>query len=94
MMATERIPRSRLRQLALAMSRPGIYEAKVAYDWDRPDGVAREVITLLDRIVELEEVLRRIAEHVNDPSMDDSEARIFIAGALDDRVARPPEEAP
>jgi len=62
-MTTEaRIPRERLRQLAVAMSRPGVYEASVSYDWDRPDGVAREVLGLLDQVAGLEAKLTALQE--------------------------------
>lgn len=40
-----------------------------------------------ERIAALEAKLAKVREAVEDASMDDAEARLFVAGALDDRVA-------
>lgn len=64
-MSDDRMPRERLRALALAMTKRA-YDARVANDWDRPDGAPREVLALLERVAELETQFVRILAHLDE----------------------------
>lgn len=54
---------SRLRELATKMTRPGIYDATVLYDWDRPDGAPQTVLELLTRLEQLLPDWRKAERH-------------------------------
>lgn len=57
------------------LSGPEAYRMRIGYERQRK------------RIAELEAKLKRINEIVEDASMDDGEARLFVAGVLDGREA-------